>query len=275
MPGRPDFPANRALAWLYCPPAQRRLLAALCALEGQIGASLAAGLDHQLAHTRLAWWREECARCAQGRPSHPITRELAELLAPIDAHSLEGLCGFVDTATWDLAAASFATRRELSGYCERWSAAMIEPLARLAEPTLAPGQARSLGARLRELELLLALAGEARRGRLRLPLDELARAGAAAEQLARPPWQPGLSALLEDRHRALRAALTAGVAELAPTAQAALRGLIVWASIDCAHSRRAQALLPRANLEGVPHALADGWRAWRAARRAASGRGLW
>src|ERR1700689_2820915 len=152
MPGRPDFPANRALAWLYCPPAQRRLLAALCALEGQIGASLAAGLDHQLAHTRLAWWREECARCAQGRPSHPITRELAELLAPIDAHSLEGLCGFVDTATWDLAAASFATRRELSGYCERWSAAMIEPLARLAEPTLAPGQARSLGARLSWLD---------------------------------------------------------------------------------------------------------------------------
>jgi phytoene/squalene synthetase len=151
---------------------------------------------------------------------------------------------------------------------------MIEPLARLAAPTLAPGQARTLGARLRELELLLALAGEARRGRLRLPLDELARAGAAAEQLARPPWQPGLTALLEDRHRALRAALAAGVAELAPTAQAALRGLIVWASIDCAHSRRAQALLPRANLEGVPHALSDGWRAWRAARRAASGRGL-
>jgi phytoene/squalene synthetase len=274
MPGRPDSPANRALAWLYCPPTQRRLLAALCALEAQIGASLASGLDHQVAHTRLAWWREECARCVQGRASHPITRELAVLLAPVDAHSLEGLSGLVDTAAWDLAAATFDTRRELSGYCERWSAAMIEPLARLAEPTLEPGQARAIGASLREIELLLALAGEARRGRLRLPLDELARARAAPEELARPPWQANLAALIADRHRALRAALTAGVAALTPMAQAALRGVIVWAAIDCAHSRRAQALLPRANLAGVPHALADGWRAWRAARRAGRGMGL-
>jgi 15-cis-phytoene synthase len=274
MPGRPESPANRALAWLYCPPPQRRLLAALCALEAQIGASLAAGLDHQIAHTRLAWWREECARCAQGRPSHPLTRELAELLAPIDAHSLEGLSGVVDTATWDLAAATFDTRRELSGYCERWSAAMIEPLARLAEPTLARGQARAIGAALRELELLLALAGEARRGRLRLPLDELARAGAAAEQLAQPPWQPHLSALIAERHRAARAALRAGVAALAPAAQAALGGVIVWAAINCAHSRRAQALLPQAHPAGTPHALSDGWHAWRAARRAGRGRGL-
>jgi phytoene/squalene synthetase len=41
---------------------------------------------------------------------------------------LAGLSGFVDVAVWDLAGATFETRRELTAYCERWAAAMIEPL---------------------------------------------------------------------------------------------------------------------------------------------------
>ena len=274
MPARPETPATRALAWLYCSPKQRALFAALCGLERQIGASLSAGLDHQLAHTRLAWWREECARCAQGRASHPLTREISARLAPVDTPSLEGLAGFVDTAVWDLATATFETRRELTSYCERWSAAMIEPLACCGEPTLERAEARTLGASLREIELLLALASEARGGRLRIPLDELAQVKAAPEELAQPPWQSGLTALIEDRHRQLRAALRASVAALSPAAQSALRGVIVWAALDCAHSVRAQALLPRASLGREPQALFDGWRAWRAARRADAGRGL-
>jgi len=138
MPARPEGPPTRVLAWLYFPVAQRPMLAALCGIESEIAASLSAGLDHQVAHVRLGWWRDECERCAQGRPAHPLTRALAASFAPGDLAPLAGLTGLVDTAMWDLAAATFDTRRELTAYCERWSVALVEPLARFALPGIAP-----------------------------------------------------------------------------------------------------------------------------------------
>src|SRR5207302_430432 len=130
-------PAARALAWLYSPRALREPLATLFALEREIGESLRPGLDTQLAHARLAWWREECERSTQARPSHPLTRELGALFAASGLAPPAGLAGLVDIAVWDLAAATFGTRRELEGYCERWSAAMIEPAVQLAAPAAA------------------------------------------------------------------------------------------------------------------------------------------
>src|SRR6516225_6124755 len=98
IPAAPDASAARALAWLYSPPLQRPALEALCGIEGEIAASVAPGLDHQVAHARLAWWREECTRCAAGRPAHPLTRALGECFAGRDRAPLAGLAGLVDTA---------------------------------------------------------------------------------------------------------------------------------------------------------------------------------
>lgn len=276
MSNRPDWGASRDLAWLYSPPPQREALAALCTLEREIGETLRAGLDHHVAHTRLAWWREECARCAEGRASHPVTRELGARFTAAGLAPPAGLVGLVDTAVWDLASATFATRRELAGYCGRWSAAMIEPLAPLAAPAAARESAReparALGACLREIELLLYLPRDARLGRVRLPLDELEGAAATAEQLSQPPWPQALAELLRARHRHARAALEAAVAALPPAARPELRGVIVWAALVRAQSLRAERRLPRASLPRDHHAPLDGWRAWRAARAAAAGR---
>ena len=274
MPDRPDAPATRALAWLYSPPALREPLAALAALERAIGDSLRPGLDHQIAHMRLAWWREECTRCAQGRASHPLTRELGARFTAAGLAPPAGLAGLVDTAVWDLAGATFETRHELDGYCERWSAALIEPLVQLAAPAALPEPARALGRSLREIDLLLALASDARLGRLRLPLDELERVRATSAELAQPPWPAGLAELVRARHRRARAALEAGVAALEPAALPPLRGLIVWAAVSRAHSLRAERRLPRASLARDHRAPLDGWCAWRAARRADAGRGF-
>ena len=79
----PELSPTRSLARLYSSTVQRPVLAALSSLEREIGVSLRPGLDHQVAHTRLAWWREECDRTARGSPAHPLTRELAALLAPL------------------------------------------------------------------------------------------------------------------------------------------------------------------------------------------------
>jgi phytoene synthase len=280
---RPELSPTRSLAWLYSSTAQRSAIAALTALEREIGSSLRPGLDHQVAHARLAWWREEFVRTAGGHPTHPLTRELAALFAspgpaPLPGSApLAGLDGLVGTAVWDLSCATFETRRELTGYCERWSAAMIAPLvslASLALPVAASvpaAQVQALGVSLREIELLLALASDARSGRLRVPLDELERARVSPESLARPPWPPELVELLRRRHQELRAALGATLAALGPDARQALRGLIVWATIACAASARVEKRLPQESSARDHDAPFDGWRAWRAARRVNAG----
>ena len=268
---RPDGSATRALAWLYAPAPQRPLLAALCAIENEIEASLKPGLDHDVAHLRLEWWRAECARAAAGTPAHPATRAAVASLAGGDAGVLASLNGLVDVAAWDLAAATFATRRELAAYCERWAEAAIVPLVRLAAPQVERAAARALGAALRQGELLAHLARDAYAGRLRLPLDELAAAGVDPARLAEPPWCDALSALLRARHAQLRTGLAAAVASLPRTAQPALRALLVWAALTSVASHRAERRLPRAPAARDDHGALDGWLAWRAARRADAG----
>lgn len=291
--------AARYLAWLYSTPAQQPVLGALCEIESEVAGSLRPGMDHHVAHTRLQWWREECERSAQGRPVHPLTRALVrEYAGALEYSPLAGISGFVDTAVWDLAGATFETRKELGAYCERWAAAMFEPAAALAgmNPGSAsqgaaraaesmeasspsngvdrtPGAApwRVLAAAVREIELLADLAREAHAGRLRVPLDELERAGVEVSAVAKPPWPAPLAALLRERHEALRATIANSVSCLGRGEQANSRGLLVWAGLAWRSSRRAQRALPNTVAPGRYDALVDGWQAWRAARRAVAG----
>ena len=271
MSARPEADTPRFLAWLYSTPAQQPVLAALCAIEREVGASLRPGADHQVSHTRLEWWREECARCAAGHPAHPLTRELRihlERLAPaprVDA-LLAGLSGLTDTATWDLSGATFERRAELTAYCRRWAAAMVVPLGTSALDWT------GFGAALCELELLGHLARDARCGRVRIPLDELEQARVAPPALATPPWPPELVGILQGRHQALRQQLAAAVAELPPSIQQSDCGLLVWAALAWQASQRAERALPRAPAASIAGAATANWRAWRAARSAAAGR---
>ena len=273
----PDVGRARYFAWLYSPPPQQRIFEALLGIESEIGASLRPGLDHHVAHTRLQWWREECERCAKGQSVHPLTKQLqAAAVGPVTE-----LAGLVDTAVWDLAGATFETRRELKAYCDRWAAAVIPPLlagqqiaadsvtASAATATASPMIA--MGSALRELDMLLLLAREAHSGRLRLPLDELERAGVDPGGLARPPWPEPVAKLIAERHAALRAELAHAIADLRASDRLALRGLLVWTALSIRESHRSQRALP-----GVPEprrldVLAETWCAWRAARRATTG----
>ena len=91
MSARPDPGAARALALLYSPGTAGQLLAALTSIESEVNASVAPALDHSVAHARLAWWREECLRCAAGQSQHPLTQQLQGLCtgAARDATLLE------------------------------------------------------------------------------------------------------------------------------------------------------------------------------------------
>jgi 15-cis-phytoene synthase len=269
MPEAPDV--GRHLARLYSPASERPVLEGLFAMESEIGASLRGKLDHAVAHVRLQWWREECGRVAAGRPTHPITRALVAEFGDASADALAGVGGFVEVIAWDLASATFETRRELQSHCERWSAAMMLPAAAHAAPR-ATSPWLAIGAAVYELQMLANLESDARVGRLRLPLDELDRAGVKPEALLATPYTPQLAALLRERYEAVRTLLVDSTGRVEPTARAALRGLIVWAGMTWRRSHQLENALPHPQRPRRLEALADAWHAWRAARGALAGK---
>ena len=262
----------RYFAWLYAGERMQAILRPLFGIESEIKAALQPGLEHSVAHVRMTWWGEEAQRVRNGHALHPLTRALRQQ-RPAASAAGPDVSGLVDVASWDLAAATFETRAELTGYCDRWARAVPQLAATWAAPDLpAPSTeqfGRDLGLALCELEMLVTLQHTARLGRLRIPLDELTALGVSPEALAHTPWPGVLCERLRARHQELRLALQKSCALLqAPVQRAALRGLLVWAGLMQQHSRRAQAALPgswqRSRWDGISDAL----RAWRAARRA-------
>jgi phytoene/squalene synthetase len=278
MSANPEPNSARYFALLYSPETQRAVLDALFGIENEVSNSLRPGLDHHVAHSRLQWWREECERAANRRAVHPLTKALVDALKePLATSpaSLTGLTGFVDVTVWDLAGATFETRRELTAYCERWAAAMIEPLVAGATPLPSSLQStnwRALGAAMREIELLANLAREAHYGRLRVPLDELDTVKADPGSLAKTPLPEAVANLLRVRHKSLRDEMVGVLGALDPEQQPRLRGLLVWVALVWRSSLRAELALPDGLRAGRFDAVADAWFAWRIARRATIGR---
>ncbi|MBS0366789.1 MAG: squalene/phytoene synthase family protein [Proteobacteria bacterium] len=266
---------RRALALLYTPAPGQSCLQALLGIEAQLRSSLRA--EHEVAHARLSWWRDECARTARGEPLHPLTQHLTAVFATRGLPPPPSLAGLVDVAVWDLASATFERQAELSAYCTRWSGGLLQPLALFsaaADGNPVHDPLTALGATLCELELLLALRGHAAQGRLRLPLDALAAAGLPAQDAARvlgqDTWPAALASLLNERHCDLRQRLAAALAAL--PRQTGLRGVAVWGALALSHSRAAARRLPEATASRHPRAPLDALRAWSAARSWQKGR---
>jgi len=281
----PESQNARYFASLYAAPAERVALEALFGIEREVFDSVRPGLDHHVAHTRLQWWRDECDRAARGGAAHPLTRTLVAALGDPQAKSapqLAGLGGIVDVATWDLASATFETRRELEAYCRRWAAAMIEPLVAAAMAAVGAGTPgavgtpdpawQDLGAAICEVELLAGLARDAHAGRIRIPLDELASANVDTDALAKQPWPESAAALIRGRLTSLRNDIERSVAGLNRDQQQALRGLLVWASLSWRAAQRMETALPNQLQPSRFDGISDAWFAWRIARRAAVGR---
>jgi phytoene/squalene synthetase len=205
-----------------------------------------------------------------------LSAGLVEQSPAVGLPGLAGLCGIVDVAVWDLAGATFETRRELDAYCERWAAGIIESL--VAPPPASPASAtrttdwRALGAAMREVELLTDLAREAHYGRIRVPLDELERANVDTSTLAKPPWPHAVTEHLRARHESLRNNISRILIDVDREQQPALRGLLVWAALTWRSSQRAERALPERLRPGRFDAISDAWFAWRIARRATIGR---
>jgi 15-cis-phytoene synthase len=199
----------RYFAVLFAPEAVRPLLHALYAFEAEIRDTRQASA-HEVAHTRLQYWRAEVDRLVNGQPAHPVTRALLPLRDGCADLSL--LHEVLVAADVDLARIALANESEVTALAYR-STGSVQTLAAAASrgsgplPDAEREFARRLGRAIAGVETLRDLRADVAAGRLRLPLDELERAGVDPARLLDEPAPAALVPLLSQRQTRLRTEL--------------------------------------------------------------------
>jgi phytoene synthase len=259
----------RFFSLLYTPEARRDAVLALYVIESEIRESSRSG-SHDVAHTRLAWWRAEVDRLVNGNPQHPATKVLLDLNVG-DRAAFSKLHEVLVAADMELARMTFADQRELRVYCSRSGGAIQELIASqlagsvaLDEPTRAA--ANRLGVGIRQAEIVRDLRQDASDGNIYLPLDLLDKHELKPEQLRAREIDPKLREALAT----FRSAVTTELALPPRSPQTApLRPVFVLATLH----RKLLDLIAARNYDVAKARIELGpvqkpWTAWRAARRA-------
>jgi 15-cis-phytoene synthase len=258
----------RYLAALYAPERAREWVYAVYLVETEIRES-AISASHDVAHTRLRWWREEIERLNQGRPQHPATRLLAHGPRQPDWTQLQQLLFAADI---ELSRMTFDTERELQAYLERSGGVVQQLIAQVIRedelPDTLRAHARGLGALARHAEVLRDLRREAHAGRIYLPLDQLEAAKIPHTELGSEQASAPLREIVAAQARRSLDQLQQHERALNGADRASLRPVLVFAAL---HARLLQRLArgeysPKPPLELGP--MERIWLAWRAAVRA-------
>jgi phytoene synthase len=146
----------------------------------------------------LEFWREELARCFDGRT--PETPQGRHLQPEIERFSLprRPFEDVLDGMAMDLDTARYETFDDLAGYCRRVASAVGLICIRIfgCRGETAGDYAIDLGIALQLTNILRDVADDLKRGRVYLPLEDLATFGCSVEDLARGVMSEPLGRLI-------------------------------------------------------------------------------
>ena len=171
-------------SFLFLEPRRRRAITALYAFCREVDDVVDECPDAGLARTKLDWWRGELAALYTGRAGHPVTQALAATLQ--DFHlPQEQLLEIIDGMEMDLDHTRYADFKALHLYCYRVASVVgllaAEIFGYTDRQTLK--YAHDLGLAFQLTNIIRDVGEDARRGRIYLPQDELARFGVAEADL--------------------------------------------------------------------------------------------
>jgi 15-cis-phytoene synthase len=256
----------RYFSLLYAPDDKRDQLCALYVVEAEIRES-ALSANHDVAHTRLQWWRAEIDRLVNGNPQHPATKLLHEM--PGDRAGFSKLHEVAVAADMDLARMTYSNMRELRAYCSRSGGAVLELMAaQLVAPAPLDDAKRAtanrLGSGVRHSEILRDLRRDAYDGRVYLPQDRLTEHHVTLEDMRNREVPPRLKVALREYRDVVKEELQAALA----STSGQLRPLAVLAALhrrllDRIAARDFDVATSRIDLGPIEKP----WVAWRAARK--------
>ncbi len=185
-------------SFLFLPRERRQAITALYAFCREVDDAVDECSDAGVARLKLAWWRSEVDALFQGRPTHPVTRALAASLGRF-ALPQEQLDEIIDGMEMDLDGVRYADFKSLQLYCYRVASVVgllaAEIFGYRDRRTLK--YAHDLGLAFQLTNIVRDVGEDARRGRIYLPQDELARFGVAEADILAGRGSEGFRRLME------------------------------------------------------------------------------
>lgn len=163
-------------SFLFLPPERRRAITALYAFCREVDDVVDECSDAAVAAAKLAWWRQEIGALFAGTPQHPVTRALAPIAAPYQITAAR-LNAILEGMEMDLHQPRFADFAALERYCHH-VAGIVGVLAAGIFGYRNPQTleyAETLGRAFQLTNIIRDVGEDARRNRVYLPMDELAR----------------------------------------------------------------------------------------------------
>ena len=257
-------------SFLFLPPDRRRAITALYAFCREVDDVVDEVADPDVARVKLAWWRREIGATFAGTPQHPVALALQPVVA---AYRLpeEHFQTVIDGMAMDLERSRYLDFAELERYCHCVAGVVGLLSAEIfgyANPATRQ-YARDLGIAFQLTNIIRDVGEDARRGRIYLPQDELARHGVAVASLLRRQGGDGLVALMTEQVARARRWYARALDMLPPEDRRAQRPGLVMAAIY-------GALLDEIERDGFRvldrrialTPLRKLWIAWKTARRA-------
>ena len=178
-------------------PPRRRAITALYAFCREVDDVVDDVHDPAVAEMKLAWWRQEVARAYAGGAQHPVALALAPVVHAFALPQGE-LQEIIDGMQMDLAQTRYADFTALSAYCHKVAGVVGSLSATIFgyEDPATLGYAHDLGIAFQLTNIVRDVGEDARRGRIYLPLDELARFNVTPSQILRADADGGFRDLM-------------------------------------------------------------------------------
>jgi phytoene synthase len=171
-------------SFLFLPPEQRRAITALYAFCREVDDTVDETGDPVVARARLDWWRAEVDAVFHGEPQHPVARALQPIARARDLPQARFL-EIIDGMQMDLDYNRYPDFATLEVYCHRVAGVVglmsAEIFGYRDRATLE--YARHLGIALQLTNIVRDVGEDARRNRVYLPLDEMARFGVSVDDV--------------------------------------------------------------------------------------------
>src|SRR4051812_6296474 len=218
-------------SFLFLPPPRRRAITALYAFCREVDDVVDDCTDLTVARTKLAWWRTEVSTIYGGNARHPVAQALTRVVTEFKLPQ-ERLLEIIDGMEMDLTHHRYADFAELKTYCFRVAGVVGLLSAEIfgySDPRTLE-YAENLGIAFQLTNIIRDVGEDARRDRIYLPQDELARFKVSIADIMNARMTPEFKALMEfQAARALEYYRTALAALPASDRKAQRPGLVMAA----------------------------------------------
>jgi len=213
-------------------PPRRAAITALYAFCREVDDVVDEVTDPGVARVKLAWWRTEVDRIFDGTPHHPVALALMPVVRRYGLEKLQ-LQTVIDGMQMDLDKTRYLNFDELETYCDR-VAGVVGRMSAEIFGYRNPGTGeygRDLGIAFQLTNIIRDVGEDARRGRIYLPQDELARFGVQPSDILQQRGSAAFAQLMSFQVDRARLWYDRAFSKLAPEDRRAQRAGLAMAAI--------------------------------------------